>query len=74
MVHTREVVKAALTCNAATVIAVHNHPLRIAEPGEADKCITERLRDASSLVGIKILEHIIAGSGEITSLAEGGPP
>jgi DNA repair protein RadC len=71
-VHTREVVKAALTCNAAAVIAAHNHPSGIAEPSEADKRITERLKDALGLIDARLLDHFVVGSGEITSFAERG--
>lgn len=48
-VYPREVVKAALKYNAAAVIFAHNHPSGYAEPSQADKQITMRLKDALSL-------------------------
>lgn len=60
-VYPREVVKQALTDNAASVIFAHNHPSGIAEPSQADIEITERLKKALALVDIRVLDHIIVG-------------
>ena len=69
----REIVKAALKHNAAAVILAHNHPSGTAEPSQADKAITERLRDALALVDIRVLDHVIIGSDEESvSFAERG--
>ena len=57
-VHPREVVKAALSYNAAAVIFSHNHPSGVAEPSIADKEITRRLIQALALVDILSLIHI----------------
>lgn len=71
-VHPREVVKRALHHNAAAVILAHNHPSGIAEPSQADQHITRRLRDALSLVDIRMLDHFVVGDGELTSFSERG--
>jgi len=71
-VHPREVVKLALTRNAAAVILAHNHPSGIAEPSQADELITGRLRDALALVDIRVLDHIVVGDGACVSFAERG--
>jgi len=71
-VYPREVVKKALSFNAAAVIFAHNHPSGIAEPSEADKYITYRLKQALSLVDIRVLDHFIVGDGEAYSFAEHG--
>jgi DNA repair protein RadC len=71
-VHPREVVKEALRCNAAALILAHNHPSGIAEPSQADRALTERLKAALSLVDIRILDHLIVGDQEVVSLAEQG--
>lgn len=70
-VYPREVVKAALACNAAAVIFAHNHPSGQPEPSEADKRITQRLKDALALVDIRVLDHIVVGEGCV-SFAERG--
>lgn len=71
-VHPREVVKEALTRNAAAVIIAHNHPSGIAEPSVADQRLTKRLIDALALLDIRVLDHIIVGEGETTSFADRG--
>ena len=72
-VHPREVVKRALTHNAAAVIFAHNHPSGVAEPSSADTSLTQHLKNALALVDIRVLDHIIIGDGEQTvSLAERG--
>lgn len=71
-VHPREVVRRSLSHNAAALILAHNHPSGVAEPSQADRAITRRLKSALELVDIRLLDHIIIGSGEISSLAELG--
>jgi DNA repair protein RadC len=71
-VHPREVVKSALARRAAAVILAHNHPSGIAEPSRADEAITLRLRDALALVDIRVVDHLIVGGPDCTSLAERG--
>ena len=71
-VYPREVVKEALTVNAAAVILAHNHPSGIAEPSQADERITRRLKSALELVDIRLLDHLIVGDGRSTSLASRG--
>lgn len=60
-VYPREVVKEALRHNATAVIFAHNHPSGDSSPSSADEAITVRLKDALSLVDIRVLDHIITG-------------
>ncbi|MDQ2076706.1 DNA repair protein RadC [Marinimicrobium sp. ABcell2] len=71
-VYPREVVKEALSRNAAAVILAHNHPSGVAEPSGADRRITERLQQALDLVGVRVLDHMVVGDGEVVSFAERG--
>lgn len=71
-VYPREVVKAALAHNAASVIFAHNHPSGVAEPSRADRDITRRLVDALALIDIRVLDHLIIGHAQTTSFAERG--
>ena len=71
-VYPREVVKEALQVNAAAVILCHNHPSGVAEPSQADERITKRLKSALELVDIRLLDHLIVGDGQTTSLAARG--
>ncbi|AXS79318.1 DNA repair protein RadC [Dechloromonas sp. HYN0024] len=72
-VYPREVVKAALAHNAAAVILAHNHPSGIAEPSRADEMLTRSLKEALSLVDVRVLDHfIVAGNSPPLSFAERG--
>ncbi|MDZ7783390.1 MAG: DNA repair protein RadC [Halioglobus sp.] len=71
-VYPREVAVRALQNRAAAVIFAHNHPSGVAEPSSADRRITERLRAALELLDIRVLDHIIVGSGRAYSFAEEG--
>lgn len=71
-VYPREVVKEALAINAAAVILAHNHPSGVAEPSQADERITRRLKSALELVDIRLLDHLIIGNAETTSMASRG--
>ena len=71
-VYPREVVKQALHHNAAAVIFAHNHPSGISEPSQADKLITEKLKQALALFDIRVLDHFIIGDGVPYSFAEHG--
>ena len=68
----REVVKAALRCNAASVIFAHNHPSGCAEPSRADEALTETLKRALVLVDVRVLDHIIVAGTNTMSFAERG--
>ncbi|MDG3085532.1 DNA repair protein RadC [Vibrio hannami] len=70
-IYPREVVKLALTTNAASVIFAHNHPSGEAEPSTQDKRITQRLSDALALVDIRVLDHFVVGE-TCVSFAERG--
>lgn len=71
-VYPREVVRRALHHNAAAVILAHNHPSGVAEPSRSDQHLTDRLRDALSLVDVRVLDHFVVGDGEPVSFAERG--
>lgn len=71
-VYPREVVRKAMTYNAAALIVAHNHPSGVAEPSQADRHITERLRQALELIDVRLLDHMVIGDGEVRSFAEMG--
>jgi DNA repair protein RadC len=71
-VHPREVVRSCLRHNASAVIFAHNHPSGIAEPSKADQAITRELGEALKLVGVRVLDHLVIGSGEPVSMAARG--
>lgn len=71
-VHPREIVKRALALNAAAVVLAHNHPSGAAEPSRADELVTQSVRAALQLVDVRVLDHLVVGSGSVLSFAERG--
>lgn len=68
--HPRETLKTAILSNAASFIAVHNHPSGVLEPSLEDLKTTQRLYEAGKIIGIKMLDHIIVAGKETFSFAE----
>jgi len=71
-VHPREIAKRALTLNAAAIILAHNHPSGVPEPSQADKSLTNRIKEALSLLDIRVLDHLVVGGTDVVSFAERG--
>jgi DNA repair protein RadC len=71
-VHPREVVRRALEINAGAVVLAHNHPSGVCEPSASDRLITSELESALKLIGVRVLDHLIVGTGSGVSLAERG--
>jgi len=72
IVHPREVFQPVIRESAAAVLFVHNHPSGDPAPSREDLELTSRLRDAGALMGVRVLDHIIIGSGRYVSLADRG--
>lgn len=70
LVHPREIFKAAILANAASVILVHNHPSGDPTPSAEDESLTRRIRQAGELVGIKVVDHVVIGDGRFVSFVE----
>lgn len=70
MVHPREVLKIALSESSAAIILVHNHPSGDPAPSPEDVELTNRLKKASEIMGIEILDHVIIGNNRFVSMAE----
>lgn len=71
-VHPRVVAKRALELNAAATVLFHNHPSGNPEPSQADRLITDRLKQALSLLDIRVLDHLVIGGRQHVSLAARG--
>jgi len=72
LVHPREVYKAALRHNSASIICAHNHPSGDPSPSVEDVQLTRRLKDAGEIIGIELLDHIVIGDHRFVSLKEIG--
>lgn len=71
-VYPREVVKEALSLNAAAVILAHNHPSGAVEPSRADEYLTQTLKTALVLVDVRVLDHLVVAGADVCSFAERG--
>jgi DNA repair protein RadC len=71
-VYPREVVLRALHHRAGAVVLAHNHPSGSVEPSRADEALTHTLKAALALVDVRVLDHVIVGTGQALSMAERG--
>lgn len=62
-VSVRNIFKSAILTGASHVILFHNHPSGDPKPSQEDINLTEQMIDAGRLIGIKVVDHIIIGSG-----------
>lgn len=71
-VYPREIVRRALSLNAATLVVAHNHPSGAVRPSAEDRRLTRVLRDALALVDVRLLDHIVVGASDTFSFARAG--
>ncbi|ANZ32344.1 DNA repair protein RadC (plasmid) [Parageobacillus thermoglucosidasius] len=73
IVHPREVFKAAILNNSASIIVAHQHPSGDVTPSREDVEMTKRLAEAGRILGIEVLDHLVINyKAEYTSLKERG--
>ncbi|MDI1484003.1 DNA repair protein RadC [Polyangium sp. y55x31] len=58
----RDVLRVALQDTAAAMILVHNHPSGDPKPSDADVAMTRKVAEASVVVGVPLLDHVIVSS------------
>ena len=68
LVHPREVFADAIADRAASIIVAHNHPSGSLEASQADREVTNRLRQAGELLGINLVDHIIITKDNFQSI------
>lgn len=71
-VYPREIVRRALTLNAASLIVAHNHPSGGVEPSASDRRLTRVLQDSLALIDVRLLDHLVVASNEIFSFSRQG--
>lgn len=59
--------KSSILSNAASFIAIHNHPSGSLQPSQEDRDVTRRLLECGDLLNIKMLDHIIV-AGESAAM------
>lgn len=57
----RECLKLALMKNATSIILCHNHPSGMSKPSVEDTAFTKKIKEASAILNISCLDHIILG-------------
>ena len=76
LAHPREVFKPAIVHSAYSFIMVHNHPSGDPSPSEGDMCLTKRILEASRILQLQLLDHVIGapapGRSSYFSFKEGG--
>ena len=63
----KNIFQTVLLCNASKFILVHNHPSGVAKISNKDRVITEKVKEASRLMNIELLDHIIIGNDDYKS-------
>lgn len=70
LAHPREIFGTLLRAGATRAIVAHNHPSGNLEPSQEDIHLTQQLLDAATLLGVPILDHLILGNGNFSSLRQ----
>lgn len=70
IIHPREVFRPAISCSAAGVVLVHNHPSGLLEPSAEDRRITKQIKEAGALIGIELVDHLIVSADGFISIAD----
>lgn len=58
-VHPREIFQRAIVLGAYSLILAHNHPSGDVQPSKEDDRVTESIKEAGKVLGIKLLDHVI---------------
>lgn len=66
----KDILNEAVKMQAPKILLAHNHPSGDSTPSKSDIEITERLYEASQILGIELVDHIVIGNMEYTSIFE----
>ena len=72
LIHPREIFRLAIIASAYAIVLMHNHPSGESSPSDADIKATRDLIRAGQLLKIEVLDHIVIGNGNYTSLRKLG--
>lgn len=72
LISPREIFIEAIRHQAVNILLLHNHPSGVPDPSEEDIALTMRVKEAGSLIGIELLDHIIIGDRQAVSMREQG--
>ena len=72
IVGVREIFQKALLLNAVSIILMHNHPSGDSKPSRQDIEVTKKAAEAGKILDVEVLDHIIIGDKQYSSLKEKG--
>ena len=72
LIHSREIYCLAIITAASAIVIMHNHPSGESSPSEADIKVTRDLVRAGHLLKIELLDHVVVGNGQSSSLRAHG--
>lgn len=72
VVYVRDILSNALKSQAAYFVILHNHPSGDPTPSRHDLKVTQKIKEASELIGIPLIDHIIIGDNQYTSFSKKG--
>lgn len=72
VVDVKMILKEAINFRASSIVLVHNHPSGTCGPSELDVRITRKLKEASKLFDICLIDHVIIGAGKYFSFSDNG--
>lgn len=64
----KDILSEAIKINAPKIILAHNHPSGISTPSKRDYELTKKVDQAAQMLGIQLLDHIVIGNMEYTSI------
>ena len=64
----KSVLNEAVKIDAAKIILIHNHPSGDPTPSKQDIEFTQKVEQASKILGIQLLDHIVIGNGDYVSI------
>lgn len=71
LAHPREVFRGAIIAGCTGIVLAHNHPSGDPAPSAADIQVTRQLREASRILGIDLVDHVILGRPEMDPAGRG---
>ncbi len=72
VIYLRELLRKALNYNAASLVVAHNHPSGDPTPSLEDKHLTRDIVFSTSLIEVRLLDHVIVGEDSFYSFADRG--
>lgn len=71
LVNPGEILKRVLLNNAPAFVIAHNHPSGRCEPSAKDDDVTERVKKAAEIIGLKMIDHLIIGDASYSYASYG---